>query len=442
MEEICSHCDAKANYSCLCTDPRTFICKQHINFHECIPGDHYLKNLAPRFKKVDPSSKKTLVEKIQAIRLEAKSQKLSITNYSLEMMRKLNSQAKSSINRLNNFIQTCEDVIKQICSIIVIPLKTTYTPLESMLLSSSSSNWISGEISGPTIFIPTPNVAISYSPSNFPSILYNYSDYTIDCSEKSLHIDYVGNTSPKTVSHNLSNACCLNVGNGKVILCAGREAYYLNIYNHSDESSITKIPPMNYARFNHTMTWIEGCPAVIGGNNGTSNITEVEILKDNKWINISPINLGKDCMTSTCSHKNAWVIGDIPDTDANIKSIEAYSDRKWKIVDFILPTLDCHVGLFCIENNLLLVCQARAYILDTKHNSVSQSKTILDKQFRNQNQNGKYHMPVDDSLPSIFGEMKTDFQYETLSLCRQFGVTSDAIYTNDFYIRTKDIRIT
>ena len=58
------------------------------------------------------------------------------------------------------------------------------------------------------------------------------------------------------------------VGNSKVILCAGLKAYYLNIYNYSDESSITKIPPMNYARFNHTMTLIEGCPAVNRWANG------------------------------------------------------------------------------------------------------------------------------------------------------------------------------
>ena len=71
----------------------------------------------------------------------------------------------------------------------------------------------------------------------------------------------------------------MNVGDGEVILCAGSKAYYLNINKYCNESTITKISPMNYARFNHNMTRIEGCLAVIGGNNGISTITQVEILR-------------------------------------------------------------------------------------------------------------------------------------------------------------------
>ena len=136
MEEICSHCDSKAKYFCLCTDPKSFICINHLEFHEYLSGDHSFKTIAQKSIPINSSSKTTLIAKILEVRLEAKSKKKLITKNCLDLMKKLSLQAKINISRLNNFIQICEDVIKEVSSITLIHSKHTYSPLESVLLST------------------------------------------------------------------------------------------------------------------------------------------------------------------------------------------------------------------------------------------------------------------------------------------------------------------
>ena len=467
MEEICAHCDKKANYSCLCTDPQSYLCKVHIDYHECLPGDHSFKTLVQKSNPINISSKTTLIAKILEVRLEAKSQKKLITTNWLDLMRKLSSQAKSNLNRLNSFIQICEDVIKEVSSITLIPLKATYSPLETVLLSAEIT-MIVGKISAPKVNIPNTSVDISYSPSNFPSFLYSYSDIQIYCYDKCLDVARA-NLRQEKIQHALSGAACLNVGINKVILCAEKQAFYLDL----NDRSIIKIPPMINSRINHTMTWIEGYPAAIGGNNDTSNLIEVEIFKDNTWIEISPINLGKHSLASTCSHKNAWVIGDIPWSAPNIKSIEVYDKKIWKIIHFTLPTLPSQIGFCCIEATLLLFSEAKLYILDTKHKSVigeimNNPQRLNPMNMQNQPFGGgifKESFPRNKFESSSFGFANsfTSFNQTIIwtndavkrdtplnsnqskiipnSISRQFEVQRDTISSFHYFINTTDIKI-
>ena len=125
------------------------------------------------------------------------------------------------------------------------------------------------KISAPKVNIPDAYNDISYSPSNFPSFLYSYSDNNTDLETSYLPSfgGYDHMQEPNKIT--LSGAGSLNVGHNKYILCVEKQAFYLDL----NETTITKIPPMKNSRINHTMTWIEGYPAVIGG------LAKIEILQ-------------------------------------------------------------------------------------------------------------------------------------------------------------------
>ena len=155
-------------------------------------------------------------------------------------------------------------------------------------------------------------------------------------------------------------------------------------------------------------------------------------------------------MASTCSHKNAWVIGDIPLSYPNIKSIEVYDEKIWKIMNFALPMLQSHIGFCSIENSLLLVSGTIAYILDTKHTSIIGDIPINGKSLDSfgispQAVRGAFRAPrivsrgrgPPNNLYSAPREPIDQFN----SISSQYNVGRDTIDSISFTINTKDIKI-
>ena len=354
-----------------------------MDYHEYSPGDHCFRSLVPKQNQLNLSSKRELIEEIILVRSEAKSEKNRITKSAAEMIRNLEIEAKTNIKKLNEFICVCDDVIKQIYSIVIIPQKNVYSPLESVLMSSEINNVLQ-QIVSPDIYIEKCIPEISYSASDFPSYLYNYTDKTITYSGNTIDVSAsVSSNELTNVNHYrcpLSNFCCLNAGNDKIIITGGNQAFTLNLI----DNSIISIPDIQYDRHNHTMAWVEGYPSVIGGTRGSSYFTQVEILKDNEWLEISPLNVGRDCLTSTSGHKNTWVLGDIPGSTDNILSIEVYGEKLWKLVEITTTTLyKCNsISLTCNENNLILLTGSDTYIVDTE------CGTLIEKMDGNA---GQYH---------------------------------------------------
>ena len=131
------------------------------------------------------------------------------------------------------------------------------------------------------------------------------------------------------------------------MLCSN-SAYIVEV----DTGNIIELFPMNTSRKWHSMTWINGFPAVIGGNDGEKSIESVEIYKNDRWEQNSPINIARDTCTSICSQSEVWIIGGI--NKSTLDSLERYKEGVWKVVDIRLPMPLAYVGLCFLEDYLLL----------------------------------------------------------------------------------------
>ena len=101
------------------------------------------------------------------------------------------------------------------------------------------------------------------------------------------------------------------------------------------------------------MTWIERNPAVIGGYDGKNVIKSVEMLKNDKWIDMPPINIARGVHTSVCTQQNAWIIGG-SDSENTLDSIERYEQDSWSVIKLRLPILASDIGICSLENNIIV----------------------------------------------------------------------------------------
>ena len=212
------------------------------------------------------------------------------------------------------------------------------------------------KIKSPVISFNKENGLPRYTPSVFPYFLYNFSDLSIHTPEDQKINVY---PSKKEINHALisSRMRILNIGN-KRILCTGGDpgdeaitsrCFVLNV----ESEEISEFPCLKYPRRSHSMTWIDRNPAVIGGSSGTDPITGVEMFKNDKWIEMAPINIARCGQTSVCTQQNAWVIGGT-NGDRALDSIEKYGNNSWSVLKLRLNTPISYIGVCSLENNLIL----------------------------------------------------------------------------------------
>lgn len=131
---------------------------------------------------------------------------------------------------------------------------------------------------------------------------------------------------------------------------------------------------MKNSRMFHSMTWINGFPAVIGGHDGNGTINSVEIYKNTGWEENSQINIARHSFTSICSDRVVWIIGGLD--QSYLDSLERYKKGAWQVVGIKLPRPLAAVGLCFLEDYLVLFGGI------TEGNKVTNNTHLFDTQTR------------------------------------------------------------
>ena len=349
----CYYCNDPARYYCTCVTPNISFCRNHQIVHEGSIGDHKIILYKQESVKVNPKTKQELIQKIFQVQSDAREKTKEMLNDLSKEIIRIQEKSKCSLENLNMFIKTCDGVIQEIYSIDEIPYKNIPSPLEFILLSDDISSLITK--------IAPPNITYSnslpyYTPSIFPHFLYNHSDLSIDFpSEKVIY----SHPALKEISNKRLHWASrfLNIGNQRLLFTGGKisediQSNYCFILDVSTEE-ITECPPLQNARIWHSMAWVGGNPAVIGGNSISKEIESVEVLTAGKWVELSPINIPRSAHTSLNTQQEVWTIGGFRNENI-LDSIEKYQNNAWSIINLRLPTPLGNIGMCSLENNLLL----------------------------------------------------------------------------------------
>ena len=377
-ENQCFYCNSPAKYYCTCVLPRVNFCLTHRDTHEMTEAPHTISlypstNLIP-----NPQCRLKLVNKILQVKKIAENQINSVLENTKERVSFIEHQSALALQKLHKFIGFCSSIIADISEIRHIHSKPIYNPIESILLSTSAHDLIE-KITAPTIKFSPVNRAPSYTPSNISHLLYNYSDLSIESAGLHTLMIY-------PVTKLLTNATLdptsrfLNIGNKKLLVTGGIEegsrsrnnAFIIDIATES----VKELKCFNKARKWHSMAWIDGYPAILAGNNNEETINSVESLQNNRWQEISPINIPRESFTSVTIHKEVWVIGGIYRN--TLDSLERYKDGAWTVARVRLPIPLSSVGVCALENRLVLFggltkgkkAVNNSYCLDTENQEI------------------------------------------------------------------------
>lgn len=354
MEALsCAYCHSLSKYYCACKTPHVNFCKSHLDKHGHLPGYHQISLHSSNRLPVNPLTKLQLLSKLNEVSNSSKFQISALINNCSEAISKIETHTTHSIENLNKFILLCDRIAKSVEAIETIEKKLIYSPLESALLSSNSSRYIEN-ITGPVISFSEANLP-QYSPSTLLHFIYNYTDLSLVRSEDDILTIY-----PDNININAKNfrgaSRCLNIGNKTMLITGGKiderlasnSAYILEI----GTGKVTELAPMSKPRMFHSMTWIDGFPGVIGGNDGGGFINSVEIYRNAEWEEHSQINIARGDFTSICSDREVWIIGGF--NKGTLACMEKYKDGDWKIFDLKLAIPVAVAGLCFLENYLLL----------------------------------------------------------------------------------------
>lgn len=381
--EKCVYCTNTAKYYCQCKNPHTSFCNEHRDAHERSLGSHLIQLYYQENLLADPRTKEELIKRLTMVKVEANEKIAKLGAELAKTIRELEKQAKNVIRKMNEFINICDEIIVEISSVKEIERKTIYSPLESILISYDPVRFLN-HINSPEFVFPDMAKLVLYVPSTFPHSFYNFADLALGSpTENDLQI-----YSPsKVITNRLYDwfARCLNIGNKRILFTGGANddetlknvAYILDLENES----ISNLPPLNTPRKLHAMTWICGCPAVIGGISNKKPIDSVEIFFGNTWVEIESINIPRSCSTAISTNKASWLIGGV--TDIYINSLEKY-DGAWKLMNIDLPIISAGIGLICSENSLILLGGQttestkieKTYYVDTMKNTIHEMENL------------------------------------------------------------------
>ena len=151
----------------------------------------------------------------------------------------------------------------------------------------------------------------------------------------------------------------LNLGNCKLLVTGGianeetsnSMAFVLDLVTGEKEN----LPLLKIPRKRHCMTWIQGSPAVIGGFNGRVSLPDVEVYLDFEWKIFPHLNRPRNSLSAVSVSQEVYVAGGANQKNP-LNSIEVFSwpYSEWKELDVKLPICVYNVGLFHINNKLLV----------------------------------------------------------------------------------------
>lgn len=119
-----------------------------------------------------------------------------------------------------------------------------------------------------------------------------------------------------------------------------------------NKETIVELPELNSRRNGHAMTWIDGNPAVIGGDCKLKLLNSVEMFKNKAWVETSSIYIPRHGLSAVRNHEAVWIAGGSNLNRNFLVTIEMYNDFQWKLLQIKLFRPVCSPGLICIENSL------------------------------------------------------------------------------------------
>ena len=352
----CELCNKTARYNCICS---VYLCEYHRKIHLNRHSDHRIIIIAHEKNISDFQESKTkLIEKIFEITTKTEAQIQNLLEKWNKFTLSFEEQIKEAIKHANQFIELCNTIATSIQKIDHIEPKEFYNPLEHALLSSDIESFVN-LITEPKIDCSTLYAKVKYAPSVFPHFLYNYSDYSIDF--QSNHKIRVYPSWKNIMNDRFDwSSRFLNVGMDKLFFTGGKkppitETFIFDLKN----KEILNYPSLIHKRKYHSMAWIKNHPAVIGGYDGKIFMSSVEIYKDNKWNEISSINIPRNNHTSIAIHESTWIIGG--SNDFILDSIEKFENNQWILLSVNLFTPSKSVGIMHRDNYLFLLGGTNAY---------------------------------------------------------------------------------
>ena len=169
-----------------------------------------------------------------------------------------------------------------------------------ILLSTDASDVIS-KIRAPVVAFNQKDGLPLYSPSVFPHFIYNLSDLSLHIPENGKITLYPAQKD-KIYPSIIESMRFLNIGN-KLVLCTGGEnedetPTKVSFIINTENQGITELSCLNYPRKYRSMSWLDRCPAVIGGDDGKNKMQSVEIFQNEKWIKMKMINIPRRSPTA------------------------------------------------------------------------------------------------------------------------------------------------
>lgn len=343
---ICAFCWRPAEFTCNCVANANNMCQNHIAIHLRLKGNHYIKQVGPAKISFNPIMKAKLLSKINSLKFQAKLDIKSTIVKSKDIIKKISGELNILIRYMKGLIISFDDTINYITSLNdEIEEKEFYIPLESLLIMQEPK--ILDQIYGPKInFYSFDEKIIKYKVSNFPECLLKYCFKAVDFSKESV-INYNDGIKENQIKTNLHwKGRLLNVGKNLVFFTGGNPAS-VNVYLINLESQkILPLPPMLQKRHCHSMAWIDGFPAVMGGLNDEEYLSNVEIYKNGSWKRYPPMISKRRSFGSITYFSKVYVFGGNNGGEYFLNSIEKYENDSWRILHIKLFSPVCFPGIF------------------------------------------------------------------------------------------------
>ena len=309
------------------------------------------------YSKVDPldTNRLQLVSKIKKILNQANSEKDQVIAHFTQVTVNIQQQYQQVIQKLDNFIKLCNEILSEISNIRVILDRNVYQPIQYLLRNEDSFN-ILNSLSGPKIIISNVPVLFTYIPSLFPHSLYNYS-YLIACkTDSDTGLEFLPiNINPVNIK--VPQFCKLLLLDNKKLLITDSDSleHTLSYIVDIESSKILKLPNIEESRRDHALTWIGQCPAVIAGELGNHlEVTgSVQILYKNLWLPYKSINFPRKMHSAVVNHRGTWIIGGRNRNDF-VETIENFMGQEWGVISVRVPQLKTDFGVICLEDQLLI----------------------------------------------------------------------------------------
>ena len=364
--------------------PKIPLCKDHHDPHLYTQGAHIieLNNILPFI-----ASKSLIISKLLDLKDQASVNIHSVVIYTTNIIYSIQTQADQAIRNLRSFMNFCDKTIIEISSLDVIQKKIFYKPIEKALITENPQEFIDTLI-GSNIILHDIEKVFTYVPSPLEHTFDNYSSYAVGFeSENTLSIYPSNKVLTNTNLHWYSRILLIDF---EVLLITGGcidDEMYNNCYTLNLVSgTMNDAPSMKYSRGLHCITWLNGFPCVIGGDDGEAIIKTTEVLVGTEWKEIPSLNIARYSFTAINHNSLVFCLGGKDKQHDKLETIEKFEDNAWKILDLRLFEPSYSIGAMCLENMILMYGGRnksdenifRVYALDTKSDVISQVGTIRE----------------------------------------------------------------